>query len=90
MDWVSYQIRVHTIWENVPFRLKKLSGTECEHGLKYNIYSSEKSYEPKLDSKAHEIICLINFFTCYFVVVVVVVPLFFMTVAVFSLELDSS
>ena len=34
--------------------------------FKYNIYSCEKSYAQKLDSKAHEIIWFIKFFACYF------------------------
>ena len=29
---------------------------QCKHSIKYNIYSCEKSYAQKLDSKAHEII----------------------------------
>ena len=29
---------------------------QCEHSIKHNIYSCEKSYAQNLDSKAHEII----------------------------------
>ena len=40
----------------IAFRFNRKTFWHGEHSIKYNIYSCEKSYAKKLDSKAREII----------------------------------
>ena len=53
----SVRYKGSLLYYGITFRFNtKTFLVQCEHRIKYNIYSCEKTYAQKLDSKAHEII----------------------------------